>query len=276
MEPSWSSVECIGILERFSLLGRQPAFDFLHVFGRRQAFRPDTPIEQRVAYGLVVGDVLPRDRGPGAHSVCSRVVDGDLGGEVLGLENDGGRKIGERPALGDLPLCFHLAGGLAEKCLIALAADDGEVFVAAGLLINDGGKLFLRAGEFPAGGNAFRLQYALLDAVRLCASAWQSRSVRKRSRVCLGRRSVPKGNTRSGSASRRRPRAGARAKLDHFVDVNKMVTTSCPETSQAVFALETTPAKFAIRHIRAGAADRGQASSPRRIRSAGRDLRNWL
>jgi hypothetical protein len=37
-----------------------------------------------------------------------------ISGEVLGLENDGGREVGKRAAIGHAPLGFHGVGVLAE------------------------------------------------------------------------------------------------------------------------------------------------------------------
>ena len=52
---------------------------------------------------------------------------------------------------------------LAEQGVIALAADEGEVLVAAGLLEDDAGEFLFRGGELLAGGDALGFEQPLLD-----------------------------------------------------------------------------------------------------------------
>lgn len=62
------------------------------------------------------------------------VEDGDFGGEVLCLEDDGRRKVGQRAVVGDFPLCLHRLRVFIEQGMVALATDQREVLLAAGLL----------------------------------------------------------------------------------------------------------------------------------------------
>ena len=94
------------------------------------------------------------------------VEDRDFGGEVLGLENDGGREVGEGAVVRHFPSGFHGLGRFAEQGLVALAADDGEVVVAAGLLEDDDGEFLLGGTEFFPGKDALGFQQAFLDQLR--------------------------------------------------------------------------------------------------------------
>lgn len=94
------------------------------------------------------------------------VVDGDLGGEVLGLENDGGGEVGERSVVGHAPLSLHALGALAEEGVVALAADEGKILIATGLLEDEVGEFLFRVREFPAGGDALCFEQALFDEFR--------------------------------------------------------------------------------------------------------------
>ena len=91
------------------------------------------------------------------------IEDRDLGGEVLRLQDDGGCEVGERTVVGHFPLGLHRLGAAAEQGLVALAADEREVVVAAGLLVDDGRQFLLRFAQFFAGLNPFGVQQPLLD-----------------------------------------------------------------------------------------------------------------
>src|SRR3546814_4020603 len=61
MELVRSGVECVGLLECPLVVGRQAALDFLHIFRCWQVLRADAAIQQGIAHGFVVGDVLMGD-----------------------------------------------------------------------------------------------------------------------------------------------------------------------------------------------------------------------
>ena len=137
-----------------------------HILVVGQALRADASAEQGLAHGGVVGDMFARNLRFGAHLVGAGVVDGDLGGEVLSLENDGRGEIGKRSGIRHSPVGSHRLGALAEECLISLAANEGEVLVAAGLLEDELGQFFFRGGELLPGGDALSFEEALLDQLR--------------------------------------------------------------------------------------------------------------
>ena len=97
-------------------------------------------------HGLIVGNVLAGDLRFAGHLVFAGVVDGDFGGEVLGLEDDGGGEVRQRAFVRDAPLRFHGLRAFTEQSVVAFAADQGKVLVAAGLFVDDGGKLFFGVG----------------------------------------------------------------------------------------------------------------------------------
>ena len=53
--------------------------------------------------------------------------------------------------------------GSVKEGLIPFAADEGEVFVAAGLLVDDGGKLLFSGAQFAPGNDALGFEEALFD-----------------------------------------------------------------------------------------------------------------
>ena len=111
-------------------------------------FRTDAAIQQCVAYGLVVGDVLPGNRRLRTHGVFTRVMDRDLRREVLCLENDGRSEVSERATRRHLPSRLHGLRCFPKQRFVALAADEAESLVTPGLLIND-------RREFPFNGSQF-------------------------------------------------------------------------------------------------------------------------
>jgi hypothetical protein len=69
-------------------------------------------------------------------------------------------------------LKFHLAegefqgaflGGLPKQGVVTLAADQSEILIASGLLVDHIGKLLLRDGQFPPRGNPLGFQESPLD-----------------------------------------------------------------------------------------------------------------
>ena len=108
----------------------------------------DAATQQGFAHGLVVGNVFTGNGRLTVHLVCTGVVDGDFSGEVLGLEDDGGREVRQRATVGHLPLGFHGLGAFAEQGMVALAADQGEVLVTASLFVDDVRQLFFGGLEF--------------------------------------------------------------------------------------------------------------------------------
>ena len=130
-------VQAVRIFEGFLLFGRKAAFHLLHIFDRRQGFGTDAAFEQGAAHGIIVRNVLARDGALTGEGILPGVENGDLGGKIFGLENDGRSEVGERAVVRHFPLCFHGLGGFAKQGLIALATDESEVVVAAGLFVDD-------------------------------------------------------------------------------------------------------------------------------------------
>lgn len=85
------------------------------------------------------------------------VEDRDLGGKVLGFQDDRRGEVGQWAIGRYLPLRFHRLGGFPEQCLISLAANQRKVIVAAGLLEDDFREFFLRGTQLFAGRNTFGL-----------------------------------------------------------------------------------------------------------------------
>lgn len=117
-------------MERFFLVGSQPSFHLFQIFGGRKGFRSDSALKERIAHCLIVCDMFFGDSPFGQHLMLTRVVDGDFRGEIFGLENDGGREIGQRPGLGHIPLGFHGLSGLTKEGMIAFGADECEVWLS--------------------------------------------------------------------------------------------------------------------------------------------------
>jgi hypothetical protein len=61
---------------------------------------------------------------------------------------------------------FHGLGALAGECLVALAANEGEVLMAPSLLKDELGQFLFGDGELLAGGDALGFKEALLDQLR--------------------------------------------------------------------------------------------------------------
>ena len=107
--------------------------------------------------------------------------------------------------------------------MVALAADQGEIFVAAGLLEDDSGELLFGGSELLAGLHALGLEQALFDQLRLAGLNGEvglGKGNLLFPRVAILRNEV------AGVAGEHDVvdlTAGAGADLDHFVDVNKMV-----------------------------------------------------
>ena len=76
------------------------------------------------------------------HIIFTGIVDGDLCGEILGFQDDGGGKVGQWAVIRYLPAGFHGFGAAPEQGSVAFAADQGKVIIAAGLFIDHMGKLF--------------------------------------------------------------------------------------------------------------------------------------
>lgn len=104
----------VRILERLLFVCGKAAFNLSYVLCGWQAFGTNASIEKGCADGLVVGDVFVGNLRLAGHFVGAGVVDGDLGGEILGLEDDGGSEVSERAAVGHLPLGLHSLGAPAE------------------------------------------------------------------------------------------------------------------------------------------------------------------
>ena len=68
--------------------------------------------------------------------VLPGIEDGDFSRKVFGLQDDGGREVGQWPGVGYLPLRFHGLGAFAKQGLVALAADESKVLVITCLLID--------------------------------------------------------------------------------------------------------------------------------------------
>lgn len=158
-----SRVKHVRILQRFFIFWCQAAFYFFHVFGRWQTFWANAALQQGIAHSLVVGDVLLRYGALATQFVFTGIEDRDLGGEVFGLQNDGGRKISQRSAIWHLPLRFHGLGGLAKQGVIALAANQRKVLVASGSLKDHVRQFSFCIGEFFTCGDAFCIKQALLN-----------------------------------------------------------------------------------------------------------------
>ena len=167
--------------------------------------------------------MLLRDGGFGREASFAGIEDDDLGGEVLGLENDGGGEVGERAAGRDFPLGFHGLGGFPEEGLVALVADQAEVLVATGLLEDDGGEFFFGGGELLTGLNAFRLKKPLLD--QLCATRLDGEVGLGEGYFLLPRIAILRDEVAGVAGEHEIVDFPLRAfgQLDHFVDVNKMI-----------------------------------------------------
>ena len=118
---------------------------------------------------------------------------------------------------------FHGLGALAEERLISLAANEGEVLVAAGLLEDELGQFLFRGGELLAGGDALGFEQALLDQLGTAGLDGE---------VGLGKGDLLLpgvailGDEVAGVAGEHdviNLTPGAGADFDHFVDVNTMV-----------------------------------------------------
>ena len=129
--------ESVRFREGFLFVGDKAAFDFFNIFSGGQRLGMNAALNQSLADGLVVRDMLAGNGGFAGHPVLAGVENCDFGGKIFGLEDDGRRKVGQRTIVRDLPLGFHRLGRFAKERMIALAADEGEVLVAAGLLVND-------------------------------------------------------------------------------------------------------------------------------------------
>jgi hypothetical protein len=108
--------------------------------------------------------------------------------------------------------------------LLALAADEGEVLVSAGLLEDERGEFLFRGGEFFfAGGNALGVEKPLLD--QLCATGLDGEIGLGEGDFLLARIAIL-GDEIAGIAGEHEIvnfTLRALAELDHFVDVNKMI-----------------------------------------------------
>jgi len=107
--------------------------------------------------------------------------------------------------------------------MVALAADEGEVVVASGLLVDDEGEFLFGAGELFAGGEAFGLKQALLDefgAAGLDGKVGLGEGEFGLTRVAVLGDEV---TSLTGENDVLDLACGAGAEGDHFVDVNKMV-----------------------------------------------------
>ena len=119
------------------------------------------PRSKSVLRRLVVGDVLMRDFPLTVHLVLAGVEDRDFGCEVFGLEQNGGRKVGQWAAVGHFPLGFHGLGTFAKQGMVPFAADESKVLVAASLLVDDLREFFFCFGQFFACMDALSVQHAL-------------------------------------------------------------------------------------------------------------------
>ena len=152
-----------------------------------------------------------------------RIEDGNFGGEILGLEDDRRREVGEGPVVRHFPLGLHGLGGFAEEGLVALAADEGEGVVAAGLLVNDLGKFLLGGGEFVTRRDALGFQKALLDEF---GPAGLNGEIGLGEGDFLLSGIAVLGDEVAGIAGEHEIvnlTLAAGAEINHFVDVNKMV-----------------------------------------------------
>ena len=157
------------------------------------------------------------------HLVFAGVVNGDFGGEIFRFEDDGGSEVGEGAIVGHAPLGFHGLGAFPEEGLVAFAANEGEVLVAAGLLEDDLGEFLLGVAEFLAGGNAFGLEEALLD--ELGAAGLDREVGLSEGDLLLGGIAVLGDEVApvAGEHDVGDLTLAAGAEFNHFVDVNKMV-----------------------------------------------------
>jgi hypothetical protein len=126
-----------GLFSVFFVFRLQAPFNPFDILLRWQAFEENAPFQQGVAHRLVVGDVLIGNLNFTVHLVLEGVEDGDFRGEVFGLEQNCGRKIGQWAAFGHFPLRFHGLGAFAKQGVVAFAADEREVLVAASLFVDD-------------------------------------------------------------------------------------------------------------------------------------------
>lgn len=109
------------------------AFDLADVLLRGKILGDGALIDQRVAHGTVVADVLDADlRGP-VQILLLDVEVGHLRGELLGRHVDGVQPVGQRAALRHAEPVLHRLRAASEQRLVAVAADDGELAFAVGL-----------------------------------------------------------------------------------------------------------------------------------------------
>lgn len=124
----------------------------------------DTTRDERIPHGFVVGDVLDGDRSLAVHALFTSVVDGDLGREVLGFEEDGRHEFSNWLAV-CFPADFHLSRIFpTEKRRISFAAYERKIFITACLTVDQTGELFLGFREF----------FTSLDSISAILSAMSS------------------------------------------------------------------------------------------------------
>ena len=141
----------------------------------------------------------------------------------FGLQNDRRREISERAIVRHLPLGFHGLGRFAEQSLIAFAANECEILVAAGLLVDDARQILFGDGELLARSDPFGFEEALLDEfgpAGLDGEVGLREGDFRLLRIAVLRDEI------TGEAGEHEVfdlALAAGAEVDHFVDVNKMV-----------------------------------------------------
>ena len=144
----------------------------------------------------------------------------------IGLNICGLLASGLRGRVSNEPLALNTVitlGALAEECLVARAANEGEVLMAPGLLKDELGQFLFGGGELLAGGDAHGFKEALLDQLRAAGLDGEV-SLGKGDLLLPGIAIL--GDKVAGVAGEHdviNLTPGARADFDHFVDVNKMV-----------------------------------------------------
>lgn len=132
-----SVVQGVGLVQCFFVFRLQAPFNPSDILLTWQVFGANAPIQQGVAHSLVVGDVLIGNLPFMVHLMVAGVEDGDFRGEVFGLEQNCGGKVGQWAALGHFPLGFHGLGAFAKQGVVAFAADERKILVAASLFVDD-------------------------------------------------------------------------------------------------------------------------------------------
>jgi len=225
------------LLQRFLFFRRHATLDFLHILGRREGFRTDATFQQGVAHGLIVGDVFLRNGGFRGHTVLPSVEDGDFRGEILGLEDDGRGEVGQRAVVRHLPLRLHGLCGLAEQGVIALAADQCKVLVTAGLFKNNDRKFLFGGAEFFAGTDALGFQQASFN--QFSPTGLDGEVGLGKSNLGLSRITILSDQI-AGVAGQHEVfdfSLTPGAEVDHFGDVNKMVSGTMSRDLASRFGL---------------------------------------